>query len=203
MLSHKLWKLYQCSVCEKRFSYKINFTYHVWCHTGEKLYQCSQCDKAFQEMHYFNAYKETHRRKKHTNAPIIRIALYIRHNKTHESTYWREVYSCIKCDRIFFSHCNWCSSQFWDLEEEDSIENVYFSKQQSTKNTLIYVSIVKKMAIKFLIEKVIWQRMGARRNKKTVIKKNMFVLKGSFVKLDKMDPSVLLIFGFTIILILF
>ena len=45
--------------------------------------------------------------------------------------------------------------------------------------------------------------MGARRNKKTVIKKNMFVLKGSFVKLDKMDPSVLLIFGFTIILILF
>ena len=42
-ITHAVDRKYQCSHCDKAFSYKR----HLIMHTGEKPYQCNQCDKAF------------------------------------------------------------------------------------------------------------------------------------------------------------
>ena len=45
--SHTKEKSYQCSLCNKAYTTKVNLEIHQRTHSGERPYPCSQCDKSF------------------------------------------------------------------------------------------------------------------------------------------------------------
>ena len=54
---------YVCTVCNKRFTQKVNLNRHRERHTGEKLYSCTQCDKRFTSQSYLRSHMNVHTSK--------------------------------------------------------------------------------------------------------------------------------------------
>ncbi|XP_038563183.1 zinc finger protein 782-like [Micropterus salmoides] len=77
-LSHTKEKLYQCSYCEKSFSYHNSWRAHERIHTGERPFSCRECGQSF----ITSGSLLSHQRSKHTG------------EKSHY---------CITCGEFFFT----------------------------------------------------------------------------------------------------
>ncbi|CAL4147097.1 unnamed protein product, partial [Meganyctiphanes norvegica] len=60
---------YQCSQCNKTFTFKTNLiNHHQRIHNGKKPYQCSHCNKAFARKSDIIRHQRTHTGRNHINA---------------------------------------------------------------------------------------------------------------------------------------
>ena len=70
--------MYLCSMYEKQFNTKINFTRHSPLHSRKKLYSCSACDKSFFSQSTISEHMNMHIGK----------------------------FKCAECDKCYGSSCN-------------------------------------------------------------------------------------------------
>ena len=58
--SHIDGKLYECSVCKRKFTKKSNLNRHFLIHTGERRFECTTCNRKFRLKHHLFKHQLTH-----------------------------------------------------------------------------------------------------------------------------------------------
>ena len=102
-------KPFICSVCDKKFTYKLHLITHEKIHSGEKPYKCSKCDKRFIEAGKLKMHERVHSNERPYSCKVCAATFKQSANlKAHIKTHSDErPFSCLLCDKAFKHKQTW------------------------------------------------------------------------------------------------
>ena len=99
---HKNGRIYECTICNKRFAYSYYLKIHHQMHVGQKKHECEACGKRFRYASSLVAHKQCH-----LNAPVmeckvclktLKVSSYKQHELVHRLG---KQYECSVCHKKF------------------------------------------------------------------------------------------------------
>ncbi|XP_030045024.1 gastrula zinc finger protein xLCGF3.1-like, partial [Microcaecilia unicolor] len=96
-------KLFKCTECDKRFSWKSELQRHEMVHTGEKPFQCAECGKSFSLKGNLQQHKLTHTGEKPFQCSVCdkcfcHKSSLQQHKRVHTGS---KPFKCSECDKSF------------------------------------------------------------------------------------------------------
>ncbi|XP_059166722.1 zinc finger protein 454-like [Physella acuta] len=103
--------IFECNVCQKKFSQQYHLSNHKRIHTGDKKYECDVCYKVFLRKNYLFRHKNLHTGDKRYECEVCHKVFFnpyyvSQHKKTHSG---EKPYECDICLKMF-SHKSYLST---------------------------------------------------------------------------------------------
>lgn len=73
-------RIYQCTMCDAKYSTKDGLTFHVRRHTGEKPFECTVCPKKFAQKSHLTSHMKVHTRETSFDCPECEAKFLHKHN---------------------------------------------------------------------------------------------------------------------------
>ena len=102
--SHSGEKLFECTVCSKRFTQSAHLAKHSRIHSGEKPYKCPECDKKFSLSHSLTTHMRVHTGDKPYKCSLCDKSFSASSNlqsHKHHAHGNRRPYDCRYCGKMF------------------------------------------------------------------------------------------------------